>query len=129
MTEGGIMQDKTVLIAEDSDLIRKLVIAALRPIECKVVEARDGDEAITVANEVQPDLILLDVVMPAVDGFSVLDTLRNSGNCRDCRIVMLTTAGSQADIERGRTAGADGHIVKPFDKEELRDTVRRMLQA
>ena len=123
------MQDKTVLIAEDSDLIRKLVVAALRPIECTVVEACDGDEAITIANEVKPDLILLDVVMPNVDGFSVLDTLRNSGSCRDCNIVMLTTAGSEADIERGRQAGADGHIVKPFDKDELRDTVRTLLAA
>jgi len=121
------MQEKTVLVAEDSDVIRRLVVAALAPLGCRVVQACDGDEAIVLANEIKPDLVLLDVVMPNVDGWSVLDTLRNSGDCRDCAIVMLTTASTPGDLERGEKGGANGHIVKPFDKTELREIVSGLL--
>jgi CheY-like chemotaxis protein len=121
------MQDKTVLVAEDSNMIRRLVVAALAPLECTVIEARDGNEAVALAVEHVPDLILLDVVMPGMDGFSVLETLRDSSGCGDCAIVMLTTAASQQDHQRAEQAGADGYIVKPFEKDELRDTVKAML--
>ena len=121
------MQDKTVLIAEDSELIRTLIKATLRPLGCTVVEAKDGDEAVRLVAEIDPDLVLLDVVMPGKDGFTVLETLREEAICPDCAIVMLTTAATQADLDHGKDAGADGYIVKPFDKDELRDTVSRLL--
>ena len=123
------MQDKTVLVAEDSLLIRTLIVAALKPLECQVVEAEDGEEAIRLARELKPDLVLLDVVMPRVDGFSVLDILRSDEGCNECAIVMLTTAATDADKEHGAEAGADGYVVKPFDKDELRDEVRKHLGA
>jgi two-component system response regulator AdeR len=121
------LHDKTILVAEDSDMIRRLVVAALAPLECTVIEARDGDEAVALATAHLPDLILLDVVMPGMDGFSVLETLRDGGHCPDCAVVMLTTAASQQDHERAEQAGADGYIVKPFEKDELRGTVKAML--
>jgi twitching motility two-component system response regulator PilG len=119
---------RTVLVAEDSQLIRTLILAALKPLECDVVEAEDGEKAIRLAREVKPDLVLLDVVMPRVDGFSVLDILRGEDGC-DCAIVMLTTAATEADKEHGASAGADGYIVKPFDKDELRDEVSKHLDG
>lgn len=121
------LQDKTVLIAEDTQLIRSLIQATLRPLGCKTVEAVDGDEAIRLVRDLTPDLILLDVVMPGKDGFTVLEILRDENVCPDCAIVMLTTAATQADLDHGKESGADGYIVKPFDKDDLRDTVVRLL--
>lgn len=123
----GKLQDKTVLIAEDNDLIRTLVKVALRPLGCTVVEAVDGKEAIRLVVEHEPDLILLDVVMPNMDGFSVLEMIRGENICPDCLIVMLTTAATQADLDHGKESGANGYIVKPFDKDELRETVAKLL--
>jgi len=121
------LQDKTVLIAEDTDLIRTLVKIALRPLGCTVVEAVDGREALLLAVELEPDLILLDVVMPHMDGFSVLEKMRGENICPNCLIVMLTTAATQADQDHGKESGADGYIVKPFGKDELRETVMNLL--
>jgi CheY-like chemotaxis protein len=122
------MQDKTVLVAEDSQLIRALVVAALKPLECTVVEAENGEEAIRLARELKPDVVLLDVVMPKVDGYSVLEALRGDSGCDGCAIIMLTTAASQADLEHSKESGADGHIVKPFDKDDLRAEVTQYLE-
>lgn len=122
------MQGKTILVAEDSSLIRRLIVTALRPLECTVIEACDGAEAISLADEHNPDLVLLDVVMPKVDGYSVLETLRSREGCQDCLIVMLTAAGSDDDLQRGRDAGADAHIVKPFESVVLRQTIEGLLE-
>ncbi len=123
---GRTSQNRTILLVEDNELIRALVKVSLRPLGCEIVEAADGDEALRILTEIDPDMILLDVVMPGMDGFAVLETVRSRGMC-ECPIIMLTTAARQADIEHGKDSGADGYIVKPFDKDDLRDTVRRLL--
>ena len=121
------MRDKTVLVADDNEFIRTLVKAALRPLGCEIVEARDGGEALELATSVDPDAILLDVVMPQMNGFEVLEKLRSERYGISCPIAMLTTAATQADLDHGADAGANAYIVKPFEKDELRETVRRML--
>jgi DNA-binding response OmpR family regulator len=115
---------KTILIADDNQQIRMLVRAALRSCECTIIEAVDGEEALDMAVECKPDLILLDVMMPKLDGFEVLHFLRRREGLEGCRVVMLTTATATADRQRGQEEGADGYMVKPFEAAELRETVR-----
>ncbi|MDH4140111.1 MAG: response regulator [Coriobacteriia bacterium] len=119
---------KKILIADDNTFIRTLVKAALKPLGCEMIEAVDGEEAVRAAEEHDPDLILLDVVMPKMNGFEALEAIRAQRPASHLPIVMLTTAATEADVRRGRDAGANDHIVKPFEKTALRDTVAGLLK-
>lgn len=121
------MVDPTVLIADDNRLIRMLVRAALTPLGCRLIEAADGNEALSIATEQQPDVILLDVMMPEMHGYDVLAALRANAAFEDCRILMLTAAAADLDALKTEHTGADGYMLKPFDKDELRETVRALL--
>lgn len=118
---------KKILIADDNRQIRMLVTAALRASGYDLVEVEDGEAAVETAVAQRPDLILLDVTMPKLDGFEVLHFLRKRPETESCRIVMLTTAAQEKDIERGRLEGADDYITKPFEPALLRHTVQRFL--
>jgi CheY-like chemotaxis protein len=118
---------KKVLIADDNMQIRMLVNAALRSAGYDLLEAVDGEDAIESAVANRPDLILLDVTMPKLDGFEVLHFLRKREETHGCHVVMLTTAAQAADIERGRAEGAEDYITKPFEPAALRETVQRLL--
>ena len=118
---------KKVLIVEDNQQIRMLVRAALRPCGCEIVESCDGEDAIEAAVAERPDLVLLDVMMPKMDGFEVLRFLRSHPETRDCRVVMLTAATATADRESAEQGGADGYVVKPFEPGLLRETVMQHL--
>ena len=121
------MSEKKVLIADDNQQIRMLVRAALRSCDCAILETCDGEATIETAVAERPDLILLDVMMPKLDGFEVLHFVRRRPELEGCRVVMLTTATATADRERGAEEGADGYMVKPFEAAALRETVRRHL--
>jgi len=125
--KGGAMDGTTILVAEDNAFIRTLVKAALGPLGCEIVEAVDGEDALSAVSQHNPDIILLDVVMPKLNGFDVLEILRGDKYGLTCPIVMLTTSASQADMEHGARSGATAYLVKPFDKDELRDTVASLL--
>jgi two-component system phosphate regulon response regulator PhoB len=122
-----VFTTKKILIADDNRQIRMLVCAALYSGGYELLEAEDGEAAIEAAVEKQPDLVLLDVTMPKLDGFEVLHFLRKRPETEDMRIVMLTTSGEKHDLERGRAEGADDYITKPFEPATLRETVQRQL--
>lgn len=121
------MPDKTVLVADDNRLIRMLVTTALRPLDINVVEVEDGEQALAAVRSDKPDLLLLDVVMPNMDGFSVLEQIHSMPEADRCPVVMLTTASQQADIDHAVVDGAAGYIVKPFETSDLRNTVAGLL--
>jgi len=118
---------KKVLVVDDNRLIRVLITAALKPLGCEIIEAVDGGEAVDIALECDPDLILLDVVMPVACGFDVLTALRGNPDGPACPIVMLTTSASDSDIDKALAHGANAYVVKPFEHAELRSTVARLL--
>lgn len=122
------MTVKRVLVVDDNHLIRMLVKTSLKPLACEVLEAEDGMEGVAMALEHQPDLILLDVVMPRMSGFDVLAALQTAPDAPDCPIAMLTTAASEHDRVEATEHGAACYIVKPFDHNELRDTVAALLE-
>ena len=114
-----------VLVADDEPRITKLVAATLREEEYRVITADTGAEAIRIAEELRPDLALLDLVLPDLDGIEVMRQLRES---RPIPIILLTGVSSATDKARGLDLGADDYIAKPFHPDELAARVRAVLR-
>ncbi|NOY46179.1 response regulator transcription factor [Deferrisoma camini] len=91
--------------------------------------ARDGDEAIERADEIRPDVVLLDVAMPRKDGYEVCRALRQNENLASTRIVMLTAKGQPLERKKGLEVGADLYVTKPFATDELLDKIRKVLSG
>jgi two-component system alkaline phosphatase synthesis response regulator PhoP len=116
-----------VLVAEDSSTVRKLVTARLRADGYEVIEAADGEEALRRACEEDPDLLVLDKVMPKLDGFEVIRALRDIPRTSSVPIVMLTERTSEEDVLGGLSLGVDDYMPKPFSPHELSARVKRAL--
>ncbi|HEX3053336.1 MAG TPA: response regulator transcription factor [Aggregatilineaceae bacterium] len=116
---------KTILLVEDDDTLRKTLAYNLSKEEYKVIQSGDGAEALTLARDKSPDLIVLDVMLPSLDGLSVCRILRNES---EVPIVMLTARGSEVDRIVGLEIGADDYIVKPFSLGEFLARIRAILR-
>ena len=120
---------QVVLVADDDEDIRALVSLRLQRSGYEVVAARDGEEAFRLACEHHPDLAVLDVGMPRLTGYEVTERLRENEGTRSLPVILLTARAQESDRERGLQAGADAYIKKPFSPQELRDSVRAVLEA
>lgn len=119
---------KKILLADDDRHLRKLVSATLEgDPEYIILQAADGAETLELARREHPDLILLDVSMPQMNGFEVCRQLRSDPATADIPIVMLTAAANVADREAGRAAGATDYFVKPFSPLSLLRRVSELL--
>jgi DNA-binding response OmpR family regulator len=116
-----------VLIAEDSSTVRRLVAARLIADGYEVVEAADGEQALTMTRTEHPDLLVLDKVMPKCDGFEVVRALREDPRTRSVPIVMLTERTSEEDVLGGLSLGVEEYMVKPFSPRELSARIQRVL--
>src|SRR5438105_13145345 len=114
-----------VLVADDDPLIQRLVRTHLDRAGFRVLSAGDGEEALDVAATEQPDLIVLDLMLPKLDGFEVCRRIREFSLVP---VVMLTARGEQVDKLRGFEAGADDYLTKPFAPPELLARVRAVLR-
>lgn len=119
--------DNTVLVCDNEEVLRSLVRASLEGNGYALVEARDGDEALERARRVQPDLILLDMMMPGRSGLEVLEELRRDPALERIPVVMLTARAQLADKEAAERAGADRFLAKPFSPLKLACIVRELL--
>ncbi|MHC4939327.1 MAG: response regulator transcription factor [Planctomycetota bacterium] len=111
------MPAKCVLVIEDDPAIRRGVVDALSAGGFRTLEAADGVEGLRVALSAEYDLLLLDIMLPGMDGFTLLEKLRKSH--RAIPVIMLTARGDEADRVRGLKTGADDYVVKPFSALEL----------
>lgn len=116
----------SVLIADDEQHIRTLVRLNFEDQGYTVFEASDGEETLSQIRENEPDVIILDVKMPKLDGLGVLRKLQAEG-ADQYRVVMLTGATGEEDHLRGYGAGADGYVTKPFEPADLLGAVERVL--
>jgi DNA-binding response OmpR family regulator len=116
-----------VLVADDDADILELVSFRLERAGYDVVSARDGEEALKQAVELQPDLAVLDVMMPKLNGYEVTQEIRRSDATRAMPVILLTARVQDVDITRGFDAGADDYIKKPFSPQELRARVQAVL--
>lgn len=115
-----------VLIAEDEVHIRLLIEQSLEELEDEGVEilvASDGEAALALAMAERPDVVLLDVMMPRMDGFEVCRRLREDPANASIRVIFLTAKGQEYDRARAEEAGADGYMTKPFDPDALLEAV------
>lgn len=122
---------KTILIVDDQPEIRDLVATTLRIGPYHIIQAGNGPEAIDVARREQPNLILLDVMMPegGMDGFEVCRQIKADEKTRHAFVMMLTARGQESDIEQGYTAGANDYFVKPFSPLELMTRVHKVMDS
>jgi two-component system, OmpR family, phosphate regulon response regulator PhoB len=116
-----------ILVAEDDEDILELVVFDLEDEGYEVLTARDGEQAITLALERQPDLVLLDVAMPGLDGYEVTRRLRAADSTRATPVVLLTARAQVKDVILGFEAGANDYVTKPFRPDELRTRLHAAL--
>jgi CheY-like chemotaxis protein len=118
----------TVLLCDDEEVLRQLVRATLDNGEYEIVEAADGDESLELARSIRPDLIVLDMMMPARSGLEVLRELRQDPALIRTPVIMLTARARQADQDEAAAAGADRYLAKPFSPLELISLVEDLLE-
>jgi len=121
------MSSAKILVADDSSTVRRLVAARLAADGYAVVEAEDGDEALRLAVSERPALVVLDKVMPKLDGFEVVRALRSRAETKHLPIVMLTERDAEGDVLEGLDLGVDEYMPKPFSPRELSARVARAL--
>ncbi len=122
------MSKPTILIVEDEVAIITMLRYTLERDGYRIVEARDGEEALIVAAEENPDLILLDWALPNLSGIEVCRRLRARAESRNTPIIMLTARGEESDRIRGLDTGADDYVVKPFSVTEMSARIRAVLR-
>lgn len=118
-----------ILVADDEPGLLRLIQFNLELEGYEVITARDGQEALEKARSEPVDLIILDVMMPKLDGFEVLQALRTEGGTEDVPVIMLTALSHDRAILQGWELGADFYLTKPFDPSELVEVVRRFCEA
>ncbi len=116
-----------ILIAEDEKDIRDLIAFTLQFAGYEVIAAKDGDEAYRAALEEAPDLILLDVRMPRMDGYEVCEKLKAFDNTRKIPVVFLSAKGQEGEVKAGLEVGAVEYILKPFSPDQLAERIRIIL--
>lgn len=105
-------QKKKILLVEDDVALASVYKSRLELEDFETREAHNGEEALTAAKEYQPDLILLDAMMPKISGFDVLDILRNTPETKDIKVIMLTALSQAKDKDRATQLGVDDYLVK-----------------
>ena len=120
---------KKVLIADDKATSRELIRTVLETLGYEISEAADGIEAVRSARELRPDLIVLDLHMPGLDGFGVLTELRRDQDFAKTPIMALTASAMQGDRERALDAGFSSYVSKPIPLTALRAEVQRLLES
>ncbi|HKV94432.1 MAG TPA: response regulator [Candidatus Angelobacter sp.] len=115
----------TILIAEDNAVNRELLREMLEAGDYRVVEARNGQEALTQIEEIEPDLVLLDINMPVMDGFALLRWIREHPKFRRLPVVAVTAYAMKEDRERMLNAGFNGYVAKPIESAALFKEIAR----
>ena len=118
---------KRIMIVDDEPDLITLVQVRLAASGYEVIAAHDGGEGLEKAQKEKPDLILLDVMMPGIDGFEVLRKLKNSPQTISIPVIMLTAKGDRQSLSKAKDLGATDYITKPFNSEALLDLIKRYL--
>ncbi|MBV9579563.1 MAG: response regulator [Chloroflexi bacterium] len=119
---------RRVLLADDDPALRRLIVTTLGETDFDLLQAVDGEEALSVARSALPQLVLLDVNMPRMDGFEVCQQLKSDPSTAPIKVVMLTARGADTDRRRAREAGADDYFIKPFSPVQLLNKIYTLLE-
>jgi len=121
------MEQKKILIADDNENIREALTYLLEDEGYKLWLAKDGADTLRKVNEVHPDILFLDIMMPEINGYDVCRTIKSDPNLKKTYIIMLTAKGQVGEQERGKAVGADEYIVKPFSPMEILTKIKSIL--
>ena len=116
---------RKILVVDDEPNVRKLLRTLLK--DFTVVEAEDGEKAVEIAGAEKPDLILMDIMMPKMDGYSSCYALKREPATRSIPIIILTALDLKLNLQLGKEIGADGYITKPFNSHDLLDNIAQVL--
>lgn len=119
---------KKILIVDDEPNIVMSLEYTFKKNNFKVFIARDGQEALDILKAEIPDVIILDVMMPMVDGFATLDQIKKDDRLKQCKVIFLSAKNKESDIEKGLSLGADLYMTKPFSVKKLTDQVNSLLE-
>jgi DNA-binding response OmpR family regulator len=119
---------KKILLADDEEDIKAVITLFLESKGYQIITAFDGLAALDLARSESPDLILLDVMMPVVNGFDVCTRLKADEDTRDIPVVMLSAMAQSESVDKGLAAGAVDYVVKPFDPARLEEVIARILE-
>jgi twitching motility two-component system response regulator PilG len=110
---------KLVLVVEDSSTTRKVIAITLSRRGYRVIEAADGLEALSKISEERPDLIMLDVILPKMDGYEILSIIKKNKEFKDIPVIMLTSKDGFINKMKGKIAGSSAYLTKPFDPDKI----------
>lgn len=114
-----------IMVIDDSKTIRRTAENLLKKAGCEVVTATDGFEALSLVADHHPDLIFVDIMMPRLDGYQTCALIKNNKAYSETPVVMLSSKDGLFDRAKGRLAGSDQYLTKPFSRDELLDAIRR----
>jgi len=120
------MENKKVLVVDDEENVRRLLRSMLGN-KYIILEAKDGKVAVDIARSQRPDIILMDIMMPNMDGYTACHTIKQDPATKAIPIVMVTAVGQELNKKLAKEMGADGYITKPFSLLELLNTIERSL--
>jgi len=113
------------MVVDDSNTIRKTAETLLSKIGCEVITAVDGFDSLSKIIFSEPDLIFVDIMMPRLDGYQTCALIKNNSKFKNVPVIMLSSKDGLFDKAKGRIAGADDYLIKPFSKSELYDALDR----
>lgn len=120
---------KKILIVDDEKDLVEIIRLGLEPLGYEVFEAYDGQEGLEKARQLRPDIIILDLMLPKIDGYQVCRMLKFDINYKQIPVILLTARASKKDIAMGTEAGADAFITKPFKHEVLKEKIEELLKG
>lgn len=124
MDNTGVLKGIKVMVIDDSNTIRKSAEIFLRPFGCEVILAEDGFDAMSKIVENQPDIIFVDITMPRLDGYQACKLIKNNPIYQPTPVIMLSSKDGLFDKARGRMAGSNDYLTKPFTAEGLLSIIR-----
>ncbi|WP_291869923.1 response regulator [Maribacter sp.] len=119
---------KKILLVDDEPNIVMTLEYAFKKQDYEVFIARDGSEALEIVNTSVPDVVLLDIMMPNVDGYQTLKHIKSKANLKNTKIVFLTAKNKSSDIEKGLQLGADKYLTKPFSVKKIVSEINDLLK-
>lgn len=122
-----MIKETRILLIDDHQTVFRLLEAIVRIKGYKLLYAESGQQGIVMARQEKPDLILLDVMMPDIDGFKVCQYLKDNDSTKDIPVMFLTARGAEDDMATGRKAGAAGFMTKPFQTIDVLKQIERIL--